>query len=120
MKISRRVAATDFDVAVDGIGTFRFGRRTFRDRFSIAAKYSEFTEGVQTPTPWLDFMASAVAAITVLAVAVPPDFDINMVDAYDGESDKDILRIYTALVAKEDDFRKNPGKGSAETGESVV
>lgn len=120
MKITRKPTSTDFDVVVDGVGTFRFGRRTFRDRFSISARYSDLTEGVKTPTQWLDIFASAVATISVLVVSVPEGFDIESLDPYDGAGDKEILAIYTALSAMEDDFRKKSGKGSAEAGEGVV
>lgn len=115
----RKISATDFHVEVDGVGRFRFARRTMRDEFHVGAEYSRLTEGVDTPTAWLGQMASMVSNLKVLAVTVPADWDIDAMDPLDNESYSRIVKVYNALRVQEDTFRSGSGKRGKETGQET-
>lgn len=113
----RKILATDFYVEVEGIGRFRFARRSMRDEFQIGAEYSRLTEGVSTPTPWLEHMATMVSNLKVLAVTVPADWDIDRMDPLDEESYSRIIKVHKVLREQEDSFRGRIGKAGKETGQ---
>lgn len=115
----RKILATDYHIVVEGIGRFRFARRTMRDEFQIGAEYSRLTEGVNTPTPWLAQMASMVSNLKVLAVTVPANWNIDSMDPLDEESYSKIVKVYNALRAQEDSFRRGIPKTGKETGQGV-
>lgn len=113
----RKAYATDFTINVKSAGQFRFARRTMRDEFHIGAEYSRLTEGVDTPTPWLDQMASMVSQLKVLAVSTPSDWDIDIMDPLDDETYRKISDVYTALRLKESSFRQRNDAKSEESGQ---
>lgn len=101
---------TDFHVTVDGLGTFRYGRRTFGDRIKIRAEFLRMVRELDAEEMDLDLsaMASVVAAHKVLCVDAPAGWaDLEQIDLLDNESgETDVFRIYAALKEKEDSFRK--------------
>lgn len=109
--MSRPAASTDFYVDVPNIGTFSFAKRMLRDELRIAAEYSRLTEGVDTPSPWLNIVAGWIAALTVLTVTAPDDWDVENMDPLDQETYDKLREVHVALRAKEDSFR--PGKAKA-------
>lgn len=112
----RSASSTDFLVPVEGVGDFVFGRRKMADHLKINVEYARITEGV-TPTPWLDTVASWIATLRVLAVRLPEGFDLDELDPLDEETYAKLLKINSALRAKEDSFRGKPqaaGEGSGQ------
>lgn len=105
----RNAAPNDFQVQVDGLGSFTFGRRTMRDEFAIAAEYSRLTEGIETPTEMLHFYARAFGTIKVLQVASPAGWDVETLDPQEDASYAQLLSVFDALRAQEADFRRKPG-----------
>ena len=95
-------AGTDFVVPVDGVGTFTFARRVFRDQFAIAAEYGRLSEG-QPLTEGDAMFATMAADIRVLMVQGPVDWDIDTLDPADGYSILD--KVWSALRDKEKSFR---------------
>lgn len=108
---NRAPASTDFHLDVDGVGHFVFAKRTMRDEMRIAAEYSRLTEGVETPTPYLDTVAGWMATLKVLTVSAPHNWDPETMDPFEPESEERILKVYAALRVKEGSFRKKPQEG---------
>lgn len=104
--MSRNAAPGDFQVQVEGLGAFTFGRRTMRDEFAIAAEYSRLTEGIETPTDTLRFFATAFSAVKVLLVLAPGNWDIETIDPLEDASYTQMSSVFSALCVAEADFRK--------------
>ena len=107
----REIAPTDFYVDVEGIGTFSFGKRKMRDELRIAAEFSRLTEGVETPTAWLEIVAGWIAALTVLTVEAPAGWSLEDMDPLDQESYDKLRKVHEALRSKEHSFRKDKKPG---------
>lgn len=101
----RKPRDTDFFLELDGIGQFRFGRRTYGDRCHIRAKYLELTHGV-TNDDQLSTYASMIAAYSILCVECPKGWeDIENTSIRDFEDNK-LFDLFAAWGPKEDSFRK--------------
>ena len=107
---------SDFDVEVDGVGTFRFGRRSMRDEIKIQVEFARIIEGV-TPTEWLAVVAGWIAALKVLTVRAPDGWDIDAMDPLDDESYAKMAKVHRALTEKERSFRRKPAQASQAAGE---
>lgn len=122
--MSRIPSNTDFQVTIDGIGTFTFGRRRMRDELAIAAEFSRLTEGVETPTPYLTSVAGWISTLKVLTVEAPegwlrdiegkPTNDLDQVDPLDDETYANLIKVHGELRKKEGSFRS----GAKQTGEA--
>lgn len=104
----RAASQGDYQIQVDGLGSFTVGRRTMRDEFSIAAEYSRLTEGVKTPTDFLHFYAQAFATVKVLQVAAPAGWDVENLDPQEDASYAQLIGVFDAIRAQEADFRRKP------------
>lgn len=111
--MSRPSSSTDFFIDVPNVGNFSFARRTLRDEFAIAAEYSRLTEGIATPTPWLEFVATWVSALKVLTVTAPSGWDIDSMDPLDQGTYDKLREVHKALTEKEQSFRKNSSQTGA-------
>lgn len=109
--MARRPQPNDFQVDVDGVGTFVFGRRTMADEIKIQVEYARLIEGVE-PTEWLSRVCGWISTLSVLTVRGPDGWDINNMDPLDDEVYQNMLLVFLALRAKEDSFRRKPGTGS--------
>lgn len=110
----RAASDTDFVVDVEGVGAFVFGRRKMADHIKINVEYARLTEGVM-PTPWLDTVATWLSVLKVLTVRAPEGFVVDELDPLDEETYAKLLKVHSALRAKEDSFRpgaKAPGEGA--------
>lgn len=112
--MARIPSNTDFQVTVDGLGTFTFGRRRLRDELAIAAEFSRLTEGVDTPTAYLASVAGWIATLKVLTVAAPEGWDIDAMDPLEEDTYTNLVKVHSALREKEGSFRS----GSKQTGET--
>ena len=106
--MARLSAPNDFQVTVDGLGAFTFGRRTMRDEFAIAAEYSRLTEGIKTPTDFLHFYARAFSTVKVLQVEGPAGWNVDNLDPQEDASYAQLISVFDALRAQEADFRRKP------------
>lgn len=106
--MSRSNASGDFQITVEAIGAFTFGRRTMRDEFAIAAEYSRLTEGVQTPTDFLHYYARMFSTLKVLTVSTPSGWDIEKLDPEEDASYAQLRSVFDALRVQEADFRRKP------------
>lgn len=104
----RAAAPGDFQIQVEGLGSFTFARRTMRDEFAIAAEYSRLTEGVQTPTDFLHYYARAFSTIKVLQVVGPDGWNVDQLDPQEDASYAQMIGVFDALRAQEADFRRKP------------
>ena len=104
----RAAAPNDYQVQVDGLGSFTFGRRTMRDEFAIHAEYSRLTEGVESPTNFLASFAEFFSVLKVLTVVAPDGWNVETIDPQDDASLARMKSAYAALRAKEADFRGKP------------
>jgi hypothetical protein len=103
----RSPAPNDFQVPVDDIGTFTFGRRTPRDVFMIRGEYARLTNGNFTEDGALaDMTALAFISIQQLAVRMPDGFSLEKLDPVMSDDwEAKVLRIFAALREKELSFR---------------
>jgi hypothetical protein len=110
---------TDFTVPVEGIGAFTFAKRSLRDELAIGSEYSRLTEGVDTPTPWLEAVAGWIAALKVLTVEAPKGWNIDELDPLDPETYAKLRKVHAALREKEGSFRRPGGAGGKADGQGV-
>lgn len=115
----RPASKDDFVVSVEGIGDFTFGQRKMSDHTRILVEYSRITEGV-APTPLLDAIAGWIAPIRVLAVRVPAGFDLEELDPLEEATYDKLMRINSALSAKERSFRGKPNATSEGSGATAI
>jgi hypothetical protein len=99
--------ATDLEVAVEGIGTFIFGRRKPEDVFKIRCRYAVLTESHYTESGAVaDLGALGICTIQLLMVAAPEGFDLESLDPLMSDDwESTIARIFLALRAKELTFK---------------
>jgi hypothetical protein len=102
----------EFDVHVDGVGSFTFARRNMRRELAIGAEFSRLTEGVDTPSDFLQDIAGWISTLKVLTIKAPDGWDLDELDPLDDESYAVIVKTYSALRAKEDSFRRKAGATS--------
>lgn len=116
----RKGQGTDFNVDVENIGRFIFGRRTMRDVFLIRSEYNRLSNGNYTEDGLaVDLGAWAVATISVLMVSAPTTFDLDKVDPLTDDTwEEKTAEVFTALRAMELSFRPNSGKASEKARES--
>jgi hypothetical protein len=115
----RAANSTDFFVEVDGIGQFNFARRTVGDTYKIRGRYNQITDGYYDEEGRMaDLSALGYVSIQTLLVEGPSGFDIETLDPLvDEDFDAKVLRIFSALRAKELSFRPRPAKGSEAAGQ---
>lgn len=109
--MARKGSTTDFDVPVDGIGTFTFGRRKLADEIAIQVEYARIIDGVQ-PTDWLALVAGWISALKVLTVRAPAGWDIDEMDPLDDDTYAKLMQVHAKLVEKERSFRAGSQAGS--------
>lgn len=103
--MARIGSPNDFEVKVEGIGTFTFGRRKLSDEVAIQVEYARIIDGVQ-PTEWLSLVAGWLSAFKVLTVRAPEGWNIEEMDPLDDNTYSKLSRVHAALVEKERSFRK--------------
>lgn len=104
----------DFNVDVEGIGTFTFGWRGMRDEVRIQAHYSRLIQGTQ-PSEWLSAVSGWLSVLEVLTVHAPADWDLWALDPLDEASYTKLAKVHAALREKEGSFRRK-GAGSDAAG----
>lgn len=115
--MARAAQKSDFPIDVEGVGAFVFGRRTMADEIRIHVEYARLTEAVP-PTPWLDQVATWLSTLKVMTVRFPQDFDVETLDPLDQETYNKLMKVHTALVAKESSFRRGSGEASKAGGKA--
>lgn len=113
--MARRGSSTDFDVTVEGVGVFTFGRRKMADEIAIQVEYARMIDGVQ-PTDWLALVAGWIASLKVLTVRAPAGWDIEEMDPLDDETYGRLMRVHAALVEQEHSFRGKHAAGGEGAG----
>ena len=109
----RQPKNTDFELHVEGLGRFVFGRRTMGDELAIQREYSNIIQGV-TPSDWLTTMAGWLSVLRVLTVRAPEGWNPDEMDPLDEATYANLFKVYTALRDKEGSFR--PGQKVAPEG----
>lgn len=106
----------DFFIELPGVGTFRFGRRTFGDRISIRSRYLGLVKDLGDSDEDLSIFASMVASHSVLCVEAPEGWaDLAALDmTAPGYSDALLFDLYNRIREKEDSFRSSVPAGSEE------
>lgn len=102
--MARPHAKSDFSVPVEGVGVFTFGKRSMKDEIAIQVEFARMIGGVE-PTDWLNAVCGWIAALKVLTVTAPDDWDIDDMDPLDKETYAKLSRVYEELTNKERSFR---------------
>ena len=108
--MKRHPQASDFYETVEGVGRFRFAKRTMKLEMEIQREYASYAGGVD-PTVWLITLAEYLSTLRVLVVEGPEDWDMDNMDPLDDETYKKISKVFSALREREERFRGNTGKG---------
>jgi hypothetical protein len=108
---------TDFDVSVEGVGTFTFAKRRLVDEIAIQREIAAIYGGV-TPTPWLEVVSGWLSSLKVLSVRVPDGWNIDELDPLDENTYATLKAVHEALVAKEASFRRKDGVGGEAAGKN--
>jgi hypothetical protein len=85
-------------------------------QMKIAAEFSRLTEGVKTPTPYLEQTSDCLATLRVLIASAPEGWNVDELDPLDADSYLQMLRVHGALRAREDGFRRKPKQASPASG----
>src|SRR6185312_14260741 len=115
--MARAAHKEDFTVDVEGIGTFKFGRRTQRDVYKIRGLYSKLTgDNWKEDGTVGDMEAWMYSMLEVMTVEFPDNFSLSKLDPLsDPENDDRLSLVYMALRQKELSFRAGAQKeGSGE------
>lgn len=96
-------------VTVDGIGVFRYRRRTMRTAVAINAEYNRLTEGAQAVSGEFAGLCDFLAYLTVMIVEAPDGWDPYAVDPDSEEEVGRLNRVYRAIKDAEARFRAGTG-----------
>lgn len=108
---------TDFFINLDGVGTFRYGRRTFLDRTQIRSRYLHYVKDLDVLNdPELSAYASIIAVHKVLCVEAPKGWDDIEDIILDEKTDKQIFELFRMVAEQEELFRPNPDGASEDPG----
>lgn len=105
----RPAADSDFNVPVEGIGTFVFGQRRMNDHMKINVEYCRIIDGV-IPSPFLDTMATCLSVLRVLTVREPEGFAMEELDPLEESDYERLMKVHQALRDKEGSFRRGAKK----------
>lgn len=124
--MARTPKQTDFYVDVEGVGRFRFARRTLMLEAEVQREYAMIAGGVD-PTAWLMTLGEYISTLRVLIVEGPEDWDMDNMDGLDDDTYEKISKVFHALREREETFRrrhgakgKAPGEGNGEHDQPVV
>jgi hypothetical protein len=109
--MSTAPGSKEFVVPIDGIGTFTFARRNMRSELAIAAEFSRLSEGIATPSAFLETVGGWIATLKVLTLNAPENWVLDELDPLDDENYARLMKVHGALRAREDEFRKKPKSG---------
>jgi hypothetical protein len=112
----RAPSDTDFVLPVEGIGNFTFAKKNMRIQMAIECEYARLTEGIETVTPFLHVVSTALSNLAVLTVAAPPGWDLEELDPEDSDSYEKLLKVWGVLREKQATFRKGAADNSAGAG----
>ena len=101
---------TDFSVPIEGIGQFRFARRTMADEIRIQSEYAKYLNGAEA-TPWLASVAGWLATLRVLIVRAPDGWqpeELEQLDPLDEQVYAKLSQIHGGLRDAEREFRRKP------------
>ena len=113
--MARIPSLTDFDLKVDGVGSFVFGRRKLADEIKIQVEFARMVDGVE-PTEWLSMVCTWLCTLKIMAVRMPEDFIIDELDPLDDGTYAKLAMVHSALAAKEGSFRRGTAQAGQGTG----
>jgi len=103
---------TDFFIDLPGVGSFRYGRRTFGDRAKIRADFLRITKDLGETDPELDAYAAIMAAHKNLCVEAPAGWEDIEALELDSERDAQIFALFDLIREKEETFQAGAKAGS--------
>jgi hypothetical protein len=111
---------TDFNVELEGLGKFRFARRTFGDRIKIRGEVARLSRDFGDD---LDAVAevTVVAVYKTLLVACPPGWeDIESIDLVSNpQAEEQAWQLFLKLQEAEETFRKGRDVAGKEGGQTA-
>ena len=109
--MSNAPGSKQFVVDVEGVGVFTFARRNMRTELAIAAEFSRLSEGIATPSAFLETVGGWIATLKILTLKAPEGWDLDELDPLDDGNYARLMNVHAALRAKEDSFRRSPESG---------
>lgn len=114
--MSRTAKESDFPVDVEGMGRFKFARRTQKDKYQIRSLYAQLTDNnYSADGVAVDMEAWTHATISVLVVEEPessaawPGLD-KLDPLMDDDTADKLQKVFMALRQKELSFRPQPAE----------
>jgi hypothetical protein len=109
--MSAAPGSKEFVVDVPDVGVFTFARRNMRSELAIAAEFSRLSEGIATPSAFLETVGGWIATLKVLTLNAPAGWVLDEMDPLDDENYARLMNVHAALRAREDSFRRKPQSG---------
>lgn len=100
------MAEKTYVLDIDGIGRFVMRRRNFALELRIAAEVNRIVGGQNEVSEWLMGLAQMVAALKVLVVEGPKNWDIDEMDPDDPDSYAALYKIIQEVRQREATFRQ--------------
>ena len=112
----RSAKESDFFIELTGVGSFRFGRRTYGDRLKIRSEYLRLVREFGDEDPDLSMYAAMIASHSVLCAEAPEGWEsLADIDLTTNENVEDhIYELYQLVKDQEEFFRK----GHAQAGQA--
>ena len=113
----RAAKDTDFFIELPDVGTFRFGKKTYKDRAKIRSLFLHYARDLGDDDRQLSIYSSVMAIYEVLCVECPKGWeDIGELEIDDDVVDKQIIDLFNKLSEQEGQFRGEPRVGGETTG----
>jgi hypothetical protein len=116
----RQAKDTDFFIELEGVGSFRYGRRTFGDNIKIRSKIAEIKQGKEIDDLDFDVYSAISAAHSVLCVSAPKEWEDIEAVILDSFTEPKIFELFHQVKEKEDSFRGRNAKESEGRSEAAL
>jgi hypothetical protein len=97
----------DFTINIEGVGDFRFNRRTYGGQVKIDTEFARITAGIENIDGAVTAHANVISLYNALMVSCPPGWerleDVDLTDT--PELENKIFDLYVAVRDKLDSFR---------------
>ncbi len=110
---------TDFTVSVEGVGDFRYARRTLGDNLKIRSEFLRLLDGMAPDADQeLSLFSNVFATHRVLCVSAPGGWEdlASLGEGQDGGNIMKVLALWDKIGEAEYSFRQGPNSKSKEAG----
>ena len=95
-----------YQLEVPGVGSFEIRRRAMAVSIAVTAEYNRLTEGQDVVSDFFGRFCTVYATLKVLIVSGPRGWDLDEMDPDDEQSYETMNKVFAAIRAQEDSFRR--------------